>query len=284
MRNILSIIILITLASCHFDNLHNDNYIQPELDSVITEFIKKHPEDSIYTLSFYKFNNKHFFDIYCSGTYYDSNFIDVCFYKNNKIIVAWSINNSLMDSLINIPPSNQCYDSLKNFNDRNESELMYSDKNVYAESYRILGSNNYRIANKLDYALSDTAHSSNVIKSQAVNRILNDYLNSYYPHIAYLRFDTLYGRDYMWISNDFVYDKEAFSGMFYRDGRIVVLYDLNRLKTQDLIDKTQLLPITELKDYKAVKRKYARFQEYRYIVASKEKIIKVPLFGYTDMD
>lgn len=284
MRNILSIIILITLASCHFDNLHNDNYIQPELDSVITEFIKKHPEDSIYTLSFYKFNNKHFFDIYCSGTYYDSNFIDVCFYKNNKIIVAWSINNSLMDSLINIPPSNQCYDSLKKFNDRNESELMYSDKNVYAESYRILGSNDYRIANKSDYALSDTAHSSNVIKSQAVNRILNDYLNSYYPHIAYLRFDTLYGRDYMWISNDFVYDKEAFSGMFYRDGRIVVLYDLNRLKTQDLIDKTQLLPITELKDYKAVKRKYARFQEYRYIVASKEKIIKVPLFGYTDMD
>ena len=284
MRNILSIIILITFASCHFDNLHNDNYIQPELDSVITEFIKKHPEDSIYTLSFYKFNNKHFFDIYCSETYYDSNFIDVCFYKNNKIIVAWSINNSLMDSLINIPPSNQCYDSLKKFNDRNESELMYSDKNVYAESYRILGSNNYRIANKSDYALSDTAHSSNVIKSKAINRILNDYLNSYYPHIAYLRFDTLYGRDYMWISNDFVYDKEAFSGMFYRDGRIVVLYDLNRLKTQDLIDKTQLLPITELKDYKAVKRKYARFQEYRYIVASKEKIIKVPLFGYTDMD
>ena len=189
-----------------------------------------------------------------------------------------------MDSLINIPPSNQCYDSLKKFNDRNESELMYSDKNVYAESYRILGSNNYRIANKSDYALSDTAHSSNVIKSKAINRILNDYLNSYYPHIAYLRFDTLYGRDYMWISNDFVYDKEAFSGMLYRDGRIVVLYDLNRLKTQDLVDKTQLLPITELKDYKAVKRKYARFQEYRYIVVSKEKIIKVPLFGYTDMD
>lgn len=189
-----------------------------------------------------------------------------------------------MDSLINIPPSNQCYDSLKKFNDWNESELMYSDKNVYAESYRILGSNNYRIANKSDYALSDTAHSSNVIKSKAINRILNDYLNSYYPHIAYLRFDTLYGRDYMWISNDFVYDKEAFSGMFYRDGRIVVLYDLNRLKTQDLVDKTQLLPITELKDYKAVKRKYARFQEYRYIVASKEKIIKAPLFGYTDMD
>ena len=72
--------------------------------------------------------------------------------------------------------------------------------------------------------------------------------------------------------------------MFYRDGRIVVLYDLNRLKTQDLVDKTQLLSITELKDYKAVKRKYARFQEYRYIIASKEKIIKVPLFGYTDMD
>ena len=284
MRNIILVFNLITLASCHFDNLHNDNYIQPELDSVITEFIKKHPEDSIYTLSFYKFNNKHFFDIYCSGIYYDSNFVDVCFYKNNKIIVAWSINNSLMDSLINIPSSNQCYDSLKKFNDWNESELMYSDKNVYAESYRILGSNNYRIANKSDYALSDTAHSSNVIKSKAINRILNDYLNSYYPHIAYLRFDTLYGRDYMWISNDFVYDKEAFSGMFYRDGRIVVLYDLNRLKTQDLVDKTQLLSITELKDYKAVKRKYARFQEYRYIIASKEKIIKVPLFGYTDMD
>lgn len=280
MRNILFSFIIITLASCHFDNLHNGNYIQPELDSAITEFIEKHPEDSIYSLIFYQNNNKQFFNIQCSGTHYDSRFVDVCFVKNGKIITVCSINNSLMNSLINISPSNQCFDLLKKYNNSNEedSEPVCYDIDNCIISYRILKLNEFRITNDSDFICTDSVRSCNVVKSQAINRVLNDYLNSRLTDITYLRFNTQGGTDYMTIGDDYVYDKDAFSGMFYRDGRIVVIYDLNKLSYQELIDKTQLLPVTELKYYKAIHRKKAKFYERKYEIISKEKIVKHSLW------
>lgn len=280
MRNILSIIILITLASCHFDNLHNDNYIQPKLDSLITEFIEKHPKDSIYSLFFYQNNNKQFFNIQCSDTHYDSRFVDACFVKNGKIITLCSINNSLMDSLINIPPSNQCFDLLKKYNNSNEEdrEPMCCDIDGHMTSYRILKLNVYRKTKDSDFICTDSVRSCNVLKSQAINRVLNDYLNLCWTDIAYLRFDMQNGTDYMIIGDDYVYDKETFSGMFYRDGRIVVIYDLNKLTNQELIDRSQLLPVTELKYYKAIHRKKAKFYERKYEILSKEKIVKLSYF------
>ena len=66
--------------------------------------------------------------------------------------------------------------------------------------------------------------------------------------------------------------------MFYRDGRIVVIYDLNKLTNQELIDRSQLLPVTELKYYKAIHRKKAKFYERKYEILSKEKIVKLSYF------
>lgn len=275
MKNIMLSFIIIILASCHFDSLHNNNYINPELDSVITKYVNQYPEDDIYTLCFYQFNNNQFFNIQCSGSFYDSNFADVCFLKNNKIIVAWSMNKSLMDSLINISPLNQCYDSLKKYNDCNDTELMYYDKNHHAENYRILKLNNYRIANESDFEFTDSAHSCNIIKSQTLNSILNNYLNEFTPQITYIRFYSEKGLDYLIIGNDFVYDKNSFSGMFYRDGRIVVIYDLDKLHTQNLIDRTQLLPVNELKDYKVVRRSSAIFIEKKFKIKSNKEIVQL---------
>ena len=279
---ILLVFIVITLVSCHFDNSHSGNYIQPELDSVLTEFIEKHPEDSIYSLIFYQNNNKQFFNIQCSDTHYDSRFVDACFVKNGKIITVCSINNSLMDSLINIPPSNQCFDLLEKYNNSNEEdcEPMCYDMNGNMTSYRILKLNVYRKTKDSDFLCTDSVRSCNVIKSQAINRVLNDYLNSGWTDITYLRFNTQNGTNYMTIGDDYVYDKEEFSGMFYRDGRIVVIYDLNKLANLELIDKKRLLPATELKYYKAIHRKKAKFYERKYEILSKENIVRVSGTGF----
>lgn len=273
MRTIISFFTIITLVSCRFDNLLNDNYIQPELDSIVTEYIKKYPNDSIYSLYFYQFNNKQFFNIWCSGTHYDSRFVDICFPKNNKLIVACSINNSLMDSLISISESNQCLNSLKKYNDWNDDADRSYDYDSHVENYRILGSKNYRIADVSDFEQVDSAHDCNVIKSQAINNVLNNFLNSCRTDIAYLRFDSINKSDYMTIGNDYVYDKDAFSGMFYRDGRIVVLYDYDKIMNQGIIDKSQLLPISELKYYKAIKRTQAKFMESKFKIKSEEEIV-----------
>lgn len=252
-----------------------NNYIQPGLDSIITEYIKTNPYDSIYQVCFYKFCNKQFFSIRCSGTEYDSRFNDICFEKNNKIIVAYSINASLMDSLINIPLAKQCCDALKKYVDWNDDALRDYDKDDHLQTYRILNANQYRLANESDYFVTDSVHSCNVITNGAINRVLNQYLNNSNMDLTYIRFDSRKGETYLTIGQDYVYSKNAFSGAFYRDGRIIIIYDLDKLENKKIIDRTQLLPVTELKEYREVVRKRAIFPEMKFIINSDGELIRI---------
>ena len=265
------IIISIILTACNKNTNKCFMAISPELDSILDEYIDKYSNNKIYYLIFENRCKKHFFTLQCSSDCYDSNFMDGCFIKKGKIIIFWSVNKSWKDSLLHIPQEELCFDSLAKFTDFAKTEMDY-DAPYNAQTYRIISVNKYRKATDSDWSYPESACDSNVICSSALNNILNNYINTNNsPIITYLRFSNLNGDDYVSIGKDYTYDSEAFSGMFYRNERIVVVYSIDILKNLDIIDKRSLLPIQTICDYKSLKRKNP-IGEKKYRIMSKESI------------
>ena len=280
---IIFIISIISIAC----NIRKDNNsyipISSGLDSILDEYIHKNPDSKIYNLIFESQCDKQFFTLQCSSDCYDSNFMDGCFMKNDKIIVFWSVNKSWKDSLIKIPQEGLCYDSLAKFTDYSNTQMDY-DAPYNPQTYRILSTNQYREATISDWNYPKPACDNNVINSSALNDIVNDYINTNNsPHIVYLRFNNLNGANFVSVGQDYVYDSKMFSGMFYRNERIVVVYSIDKIKNLDIIDKRSLLPIQTISDYKSQKRRYL-IGEKKYRIVSRESIVSIPFNNKNWMD
>jgi hypothetical protein len=83
------------------------------------------------------------------------------------------------------------------------------------------------------------------------------------------------GDNFVSIGYDIVYNPETFSGMFYRNGRIVIVYSLDNIRNLDIIDRKSLLPIQTISDYRSIKRKFPRFPEKKYRIVSKGKMERI---------
>lgn len=276
MRKIIPTTLLcIVLIACNRNGSNFSAMMPPELDSILDKYIAENPKRNVFNMLFYNFNNKQFFTLQSSSDYYDSNYVDGCFMKNGKIIIFWSVNNSWKDSLLHIPQEELCFDSLEKYKDFNKVGVDY-DVPENSLTYRILSKNKYRKAEESDWSYPEPACDSNVISSSALNKIVNDFINTNdSPIITYLRFSNVNGDNFVSIGYDFVYNPETFSGMFYRNGRIVVVYSLDNIRNLDIIDKESLLPIQTISDYRALKRKFPRFSEKKYRIVSKEKMERI---------
>lgn len=262
----------ILLTGCDRKSNNSISTMPPELGIVLDEYIANNPKNDIYYMIFENRNDKQFFTLQCSSDCYDSKFVDGCFMRNGKIIVYWSVNQSLKDSLLHISEEELCFDSLSKYTDFSKTEMNY-DAFYNPQTYRILSVSQYRIATDSDWAYSKTACDSNVIRSSVLNKIVNDYINTNNsPNIVYLRFSNMNGDNYVSIGHDYVYDPELFSGMFYRDKRIVVVYSVDKIKNLDIIDKQSMLPIKTISDYKSHKREFPQFPETKYRIKTKENM------------
>lgn len=276
MRKIITTTLLcIVLIACNRNGSSFSAMMPPELDSILDKYIAENPKRNVFNMLFYNFNNKQFFTLQSSSGYYDSNYVDGCFMKNGKIIIFWSVNNSWKDTLLHIPQEELCFDSLANYSDFNKVPVDY-DVPENSLTYRILSKNKYRKAEESDWSYPEPACDSNVISSSALNKIVNDFINTNdSPIITYLRFSNVNGDNFVSIGYDIVYNPETFSGMFYRNGRIVVVYSLDNIRNLDIIDKESLLPIQTISDYRPLKRNFPRFPEKKYRIVSKEKMERI---------
>ena len=264
------------LIACNNKNDSVFASMPPELDSLLDEYIANYPNNKIYYMIFETRCGKQFFTLQCSSDCYDSNYMDGCFMKKGKIIVFWSINKSWKDSLLHIPQEELCFDSLTRYTDLSKVDVDY-DAPYNPQTYRILSLSQYRKSNTSDWSFPNPACDSNVIQSSVLNKIVNDYINiNDSPNIVYLRFNHVNGEYFVSVGQDYVYDSDSFSGMFYRNGRIVVLYSIDKIENLEIIDKQSLLPIHAINDYKSLKRKFPRFPEKEY------KIIWDPGVGSFD--
>ena len=284
MKEIFIVFLLsILLFACDYKGNGSIVTISPVLDSILNEYIDNNPNNKIYYLMFENRCNKQFFTLQCSSDCYDSNFMDGCFMKKGKIIIFWSVNKSWKDSLLHIPQEKFCFDSLAKYTDFSKTDMCY-DAPYNSLTYRILSANHYKKAEDSDWSYPKPACDSNVISSSALNNIVNDYINTNNsPSIVYLRFSNLNGANFVSVGQDYVYDSKAFSGMFYRNERIVVIYSIDNIKNLNIIDKRSLLSIKTICDYKSLKRKNT-IGEKKYRIVSKEIIESISFNNKIWMD
>ena len=278
MKKLIYILILcIILIACN--NNCSFTTIPPELDSIIERYIANYPNNEIYDLIFESRNGKQFFTLQCSSSCYNSDYLDGCFMREGKIIVYWAVNNSWKDSLLHIQEEEQCHDSLAKYTDLAKNDFFY-DAPYNPLTYRILSVSQYREADESDWAYPKPACDSNVIRSSALNTIVNDYINTNdSPTIVYIRFSKVNGDTFVSIGHDYEYCQEAFSGMFYRDERIVVIYDIGNINDMDIIDKQAMLPIREIDAYKTKKRKNPLSTEEKYKIISNEVLEPISYYN-----
>ena len=276
MRKIITTILLcIVLIACNRNGSSFSAMMPPELDSILDEYIANNPKRKVFDIIFENRNHKQFFTLESYPDFYDGNFVDGCFMKNGKIIIFWSVNKSWKDSLLHIPQEELCFDSLEKYEDVNKGDVQFCGS-PNSLTYRILSVNKYKKADESDWSYPESACDSNVINSTALNKVVNDVINTIdSPPITYLRFSNVNGDNFVSIGYDFVYNPETFSGMFYRNGRIVVVYSLDNIRNLDIIDRKSLLPIQTISDYRALKRKFPRFSEKKYRIVSKEKMERI---------
>lgn len=276
MRKIIPTTLLcIVLIACNRNGSSFSAMMPPELDSILDKYIAENPKRKVFDIIFENRNHKQFFTLESYPDFYDGNFVDGCFMKNGKIIIFWSVNKSWKDSLLHIPQEELCFDSLEKYEDVNKGDVQFCGS-PNSLTYRILSKNKYKKADESDWSYPESACDSNVINSTALNKVVNDVINTIdSPPITYLRFSNVNGDNFVSIGYDFVYNPETFSGMFYRNGRIVVVYSLDNIRNLDIIDRKSLLPIQTISDYRALKRKFPRFSEKKYRIVSKEKMERI---------
>lgn len=286
MRKIITAILLcIVLIACNRNGSNSSVMIPPELDSILDEYMVNNPKRNVFVIIFENRNHKQFFTLQSYSDFYDGNFVDGCFMKNGKIIIFWSLNKSWKDSLLHIPQEELCFDSLGKYKDINKVDFDGCDVSPNSLSYRILSVNKYKKADESDWSYPEPACDSNVINSTALNKIVNDFINTNdSPTITYLRFSNVNGDNFVSIGYDIVYNPETFSGMFYRNGRIVVIYSINKTKNLSIIDKQSILPIQQINDYRPLKREFPRFSEKKYRIVSKESLKQITFDNELWMD
>ena len=249
--------------------------MSPELDSILDVYIANNPKRNVFNIVFENRNHKQFFYLQSYPDFYDGNLVDGCFMKNGKIIIFWSINKSWKDSLLHIPQEKLCFDSLANYSDVNKGGVHF-DGSPNHLTYRILSVNKYKRAEESDWSYPEPACDNNVISSKALNKIFNVFINTNdSPTITYLRFSNVNGDNFVSIGYDIVFNPETFSGMFYRNERIIVVYSIDNIRNLDIIDENSLLPIQRISDYRPMKRKFPRFPEKKYRIVSKEKMERI---------
>lgn len=276
MRKIITIILLcIALIACNRNGSNSSDMMSPELDSILDVYIANNPKRNVFNIVFENRNHKQFFYLQSYPDFYDGNLVDGCFMKNGKIIIFWSVNKSWKDSLLHIPQEDLCFDSLANYSDVNKGGVHF-DGSPNHLTYRILSVNKYKRAEESDWSYPEPACDNKVISSKALNKIVNVFINTNdSPTITYLRFSNVNGDNFVSIGYDIVFNPETFSGMFYRNERIIVVYSIDNIRNLDIIDENSLLPIQRISDYRPMKRKFPRFPEKKYRIVSKEKMERI---------
>lgn len=277
MRKILILSFLsLILHNCINESSPNNAIMAPQLSRILTEYIESNPDDSLYLLIFSNQNNKQFFTLQRSDKYYNKDFVDGCFSMNGKIVIFWELNRTWKDSVLYISPdeSNQ-FRLLEKYKTWDEVHMDY-DRSYNPITYEIKRINNKNGIFNASMAFDSPAKSTNVINSKNLNRIINNYLKTCQdPDITIMRFNSLNGYDYVTLSWDYFIDKELFSGAFYRDGRLVIVYSAEKLINKDIINTNELLPIFNFSDYKFLHREYARYPESKYRFVSKDSLEEV---------
>ena len=283
MRNVFIIIFIGLSCICNGQSF-NDSVLCPQLDSLLSKYIDENKRNySVVQINFVEYGGVDFVSFY-DRTDYDSQFMDGYFYKDGKLITFYSIDTRPRNNYINYKKTFCLKDSIPDYyHDCPVGCTQLSNYESHPKLY-LIHSKEYieEVENVKSPSVKwQKAVGSNAINHKKLNSIINDYINNNYYMLYVLRFNKVDNCFYVSINGASAYDRNEIKAYFFRNGHLVVIYDMNMIPYQDLIVEDEIIQFEDnIKNYRGATM-YPDFknipppQKYKFI--SRNKIKRVSL-------
>lgn len=226
----LCVILASFLISCN-KHEYNDIEIAEQLDKVLTGYIDKYGTDSVIRVSFSKAEN-HIDMLIYHEPFYDKNYVDGCFEKQGKLIVYHSDYEGLVDSLIT-----PYYSKNKDLLDKYKKWVLAdADINRDFQEYCILAKDKIVQDPDIKHVYSQKVISEDGVLSPAVNRLINERLNSNGCLVTSVYFSSKDNEDYLYINSGRLVDYKNLYGCIERGNRIVTFHSVEKLRNKNIVD------------------------------------------------
>ena len=262
--------------------------LSPEMDSILNQYIDNTPNGySTIQMTFMEYGGVDFLRLSNSNGY-DSRFIDGYFIKRNKLIVFYSYNKKDWGHFINYSAVLNYKDSISSYNDnapREDGRVIISiNERPHSILYQLRSPHEIVEVNSVKSCPEikwEEANDTNAIKSRKLNRIINDYINNNYSMLYVIRFNKIDDNYYVSINGSFAYDRNETDAFFFRNGHLIVLYDMQMIPDYDFIAKKDIIKYEKNIDNYRGAILYPEFKNLptpqKYKIVSRNKIKKVSL-------
>lgn len=281
-----SLIIIITIlifTGCKEES--ESCHLSKGMNTVLSDYIDRHPKDSVIILQFYKTDDRTLLNIQHSPFYPFKELVDGCFMYKNKLAIYCLLDKStLADSLIDFASTSD-RTILNNYKSWDEADCEY-DGDSDSKTYLVKSRDNIVKAIETDLRFKEKVYDTIGIRNDSINTLLNQRLNSHNVTITAVRFASYEKSDYFMVSEVNVYTKKSLNGCLKRNGRIITFYGIENLHNPDLIDLKLIQKDTSLlNNYKELSSKWFDFESSQgdiYKILPKGNIEKVSIEELSD--
>ena len=281
----LHIIVLYVLTGCCSQQTSN-SVLCPKLDSLLTQYIKMNTNNyRVIQLTFMEYGGIDFV-MFNDRPDYDSRFIDGYFFKQGKLITYYSFDYKDRSSYIDFSQTRAFKDSISGYFDEAPKEdgpiVMSNYENPYPKLYQLRSPQNIieRESIMIEDVKWDVAKGENAINCKELNMAINNYINRYWHRIYVVRFSEYDNHHYVSINGTFAYDPNMIDAYFFRNGHLVVLYDISHIPSLDYLKEKEIRSFkNSISNYRSAEL-YPEFMNIsrpeKYEIISIEKLRRVP--------
>ena len=252
----------------------------PVMDSLLSNYIDKNPKYDVYYLCFYKIGRANAFTIY-GDIAYDKYMTDGYFFKNGKLVCYCFMDMGIRDSLVFVENTHIFKDTINGY----PEVLSMPLSNFFPKPLGYVALSDMEIkpiemvdTNMLCEAL---ATDSNAVLGKNLNRTLNNYINNNVGLATHMIFEETGERHFVAFRKINYYDRENINAFFYRNGHIVIIYNMSNTFGSTLIKENE---ITIFRDsvpgirYKPIPYKYFMYPNTeKYEILSDGRLKKINL-------
>lgn len=282
-KTLFTIIVILILTGCK-DNLASC-HLSKGIDTLLSDYIDRHPQDSVIILQFYRIENRTILNIQHSSYYPFREFVDGCFIYKDRLAIYGILDKAIsVDSLIDstFACDKTILDSFKSWDEADFEYDDYPDSETYFVKSRDCITK--AVEKDLEYKtiVSDTIG----IRNAMINSMLNQRLNKHHVPITAIRFVSLDKSDYFMVSEVNAYTRKTLNGCLKRNGRLIVFYGINNLHSQNVIDLRLIqkeLPL--LNNYKELPSNWFNFESSEgdvFKILPNGKIVRVSIEKLSD--
>lgn len=223
--------------SCYSCGISSNKYTCKSLEDILISFIDSNEKFDVYSIYLSRIDGVDYINISTSN-HYQKNFTDGYFFLKGKLITYYATDSLDRKEVIHYSNTNKFNngDTIVGYKGSFEGNI-----EVKSKSFLILSKDSIIPTDNLQIS-RDTKQiaGSNGINNKIINRILNNYIKQI-PSVLYeVNFFNRSNKHYISIRYAFYYDRRYIDAYFYRDGYLVVLYNVERMHGIDLIKEDEV--------------------------------------------